>query len=311
MQKDRVMGHLKSFALATAATLAFSGAALAADMLRFPVEDAPEIVSKPVELGSGWYLRGDVSWARDNGPQVSADVAQSGTQHNWVIDLGAGYKFNNWLRADVTAGLNKQRDVSLSGAKVTCPYALNGLTTQGANPVQLGYSWDSVHDTCTPGQNAQINKLDLLFNGYVDLGTWVGATPYLGAGVGTSIMQSSTSLNYYKTSDGIYAADLTPNGTYPHIWVDNVIGLPITPQPTVGFDKQNWSRNVSHTTYNLAWALMGGVAIDVTNHAKLDVSYRYLDSGSYTSLASPVTGAVVRTKMTSQQVRVGFRYMID
>ena len=306
------MGYLRSIALAYAATMAFGGTAIAADMLRFPVESAPDVVNNPVELGSGWYLRGDVSWAHDNGPQVAADIAQSMTQHNWAIDVGAGFKFNNWMRADFTVGLNKQRDVRLAGANVTCPYALNGLTTQGANPVQIGYSWDTVHDTCTPIQNGQLNRLDLLLNGYFDLGTWIGFTPYVGAGVGTSVLQSQASLNYYKTSDGsLYAADLTPSGTWPHIWVDNTTGTPIAPQPTVSFAKQNWSRSASHTTFNLAWALMGGVAIDVNEHAKIDVGYRYLNSGTYTSLPSPVTGAITKTKMSSQQVRLGFRYMID
>ena len=35
-------------------------AALGADYLKFPVEAAPDYISKPVELGSGWYLRGDL-----------------------------------------------------------------------------------------------------------------------------------------------------------------------------------------------------------------------------------------------------------
>ena len=56
---------------------------------------------------------------------------------------------------------------------------------------------------------------------------------------------------------------------------------------------------------------MGGVAIDVNSHTKIDIGYRYQNSGTYTSLASPVTGAVVKSTITSQQVRVGMRYTID
>ena len=305
------MGSLNRLALICAATLAMGESGIAADMLRFPVESAPESISQPVELGSGWYLRGDASWSRDRGPQIAADIPITTPQHNWVVDLGAGYKFNNWFRGDMTVSFNKMRDLNLTGSNVTCPYQLTGLSTQAATPVQLGYLWDTIHDTCSSRQNAQLTKTDLMFNGYVDLGNWFGITPYLGAGAGLSALSSKASLNYYKTSDGsLYAPDLTPTGTFPHIWID-AYGNPISPQPTVGFAKQDWSRKLQHTGYNLAWALMGGVAIDVNSHTKIDIGYRYQNSGTYTSLASPVTGAVVKSTITSQQVRVGMRYTID
>ena len=295
-----------------------AGPARAADF-KFPVESAPEYISKPVELGSGWYLRGEVGFSNNKGPLLtpeSPDVRRG----TWALDLGFGYKFNNWLRSDATIGWNKQRDTVKVGATVTCPYALNGSTNQ-VTQIQSGYLWDTIHDTCNPNTVSQISKVDLMWNAYVDLGTWQGFTPFVGAGAGVSLLRANSTLKFLKTSDGSeYAADLTPIGTFPHIWV-NPYGVPITTwtdgagvvhsgQPPVSFDKQVWTRQASKTTFNLAWALMGGVAYDITPQLKGEFSYRYLNSGSFTSLSSPLVGSV-RSSIDSHQVRLGFRYAMD
>ncbi len=294
--------------------------AMAADYLKFPVEAAPDYIGKPVELGSGWYLRGDMAWSKDKGPQLVAGIADA--KNRWALDIGAGYKFNNWLRTDATISFNKGRDLAAAGNAVTCPYTLKGLTRQGTD-IMLGYFWDSEHETCNPQNKAELRKTDLMLNAYVDLGSWGGLTPFLGVGAGASMLKSSTSLRYTKTSDGgLYAADLTPQTGigYPHIWMDvhgaritswvDAAGVTHAGQPPVSFEKQNWNRQGSKTTFNLAWSLMGGVAYDVTPQLKTELSYRYLNSGSYTTLASPLGGAA-KTTAESHQVRIGLRYMLD
>jgi opacity protein-like surface antigen len=305
------MRSLKTLALTGLLSAAASQGVHAADLFGPFSQPEPEAISAPVEIGSGWYLRGDANWKQEHQAQLSADIAQGLTKKAWSVDLGAGYKFNNWFRADLTVGFNKLQNNHLIGADVTCPYQLTGLTSQGANPVELGYLWDTTHDTCSPQQSVHMRRIDVLLNGYVDLGTYVGVTPYVGAGIGVSSLHTSGGLNYYKTSDGsVYGADLTPTGTYPHIWVD-AFGNPIAPQPTVGFAKQNWAKSLTKSSYNLAWALMFGFAYDLTDHAKIDIGYRYLNAGTYKSAVSPVTGRTVTSTIHSQEVRVGFRYMID
>jgi len=293
--------------------------ALAADYLKFPVEAAPDYISKPVELGSGWYLRGDLGVSNDRGPQLVAEVPDI-RKNRWAIDIGAGYKFNNWLRTDATITFNKGHDLTGRGFTVTCPYKADGVTKK-LDGTLLGYLWDDVHDTCSPLNKSELRKTDMMLNAYVDLGSWKGLSPFVGVGAGVSMLKSSASLNYYKTSDGsIYGADLSPTGSFPHVWV-NGSGNPVTVwtdaaggvqpgNPPVSFAKQVWSRQAAKTNFNLAWSLMGGVAYDVTQQLKTEISYRYLNSGSFTSLSSPLTGSV-RSNIDSHQVRVGFRYMID
>ena len=308
----RAMGVVGSTALGVQS-------AVAADYLKFPVEAAPDYIGRPVELGSGWYLRGDLGWSSDKGPQLSAIVPE-GKKNRWALDVGAGYKFNNWLRTDATISFSKPRDVSQNGSTVTCPYRLFGLTNQSTGFTQ-GYLWDTVHDTCNSQDRADLRKTDLMLNAYVDIGSWGGFTPFVGVGAGVSMLKFSEALNYTKTSDGSpYAADLSAFGDYPNIWVDaygkkitswtDAAGVVHPGEPPVPFAKQTWNRQANKTTFNLAWSLMGGVAYDITQQLKSELSYRYLNSGMHTSLSSPLSGSV-KTTIDSHQVRLGLRYMID
>jgi opacity protein-like surface antigen len=296
--------------------------ALAADYLNFSVESAPEFALRPVELGSGWYLRGGLSASNNKGPQLTPE-ALDGRKIDWAVDVGAGYKLNNWLRTDATLTFNKPRDISKTGFKVICPYQLTRMTDRVTGD-GTGFLWDTEGaETCSPNTTSDLKKVDLMLNAYIDLGSWGGFTPFVGVGGGISMLKSQASLKYYKTSDGaLYAADLTDNfGLYtPQYWVDrrnNIItswvdgaGVTHSGQPPVVREKQVWNRTNSKTSYNLAWSLMGGVAYDITPQLKTEFSYRYLNSGSFTSLSSPLVGTV-KSKIDSHQMQIGFRYMMD
>jgi opacity protein-like surface antigen len=61
----------------------------------------------------------------------------------------------------------------------------------------------------------------------------------------------------------------------------------------------------------MAYDLMAGIGIQITPSATLDIGYRYLNSGAYSYLVNPQTGQTIKEKNTSQQVRVGIRYMLN
>jgi opacity protein-like surface antigen len=128
--------------LAALALTALADRGNAADMPAIPVINAPR--APWLELGSNWYLRGDFSYRMydDVGPGLTLEDAAA-------LGLGIGYKFNNWLRADITADYAFRTEFT-------------GLP------------------------NARFWNATTLVNGYVDLGTWWGVTPYVGAGVGAS-----------------------------------------------------------------------------------------------------------------------------
>ena len=359
------MNRFKTFVQAGLMVLVASVPGGAADLLKYTYKPSDEVADPKVEIGTGWYLRGDAGWSRDRGGQLNPDIATKLIQNAWQLDVGVGYKFNTWFRTDLTFGFHKMQNYNQAGPAVTCPYQLTAIsapttvsttatttatttsssgptttTTTSTNTVQtpVGYLWDSLRQTCSPAQSGTSRQQDAMLNGYLDLGTWGGITPYVGVGVGVANSSTKGSLQYYKTSDNtLYNADLTPGGlniivaggtnvssstspavvsniqnasSAPQVWVDGNGNL-IVPQPTVAFAKQDWTRRITSASYKFAWSLMAGVAIDLTSRAKLDIGYRFANLGKFTSVVSPVTGATVTTNLTSQEVRVGFRYMVD
>lgn len=300
-----------------AATGAAAPVVRAADLAPYP-SPAYETPEPQVEFGTGWYLRGDAGWSDNTQPEIFADIPAAPSSQDFNAGAGFGYRWTPWFRTDLTVNFDGYKKSHGSADATTCPYALHGLTTQGDNPIELGYLWSAQTGTCVPKEHAALSQGDLMASGYVDLGTWSGLTPYLGAGVGLSRIQSSGSLDYYKSSDGkAYAADLTTNGTYPVIWI-NEGGAELKPQPTVpstgkpvSFGPQNWGKSFNRTRYNFAWSLMGGVAYAIDDHLSLDVGYRYVNLGSYMSLAGQSAASGVTKILSSQQVRVGLRYAID
>jgi opacity protein-like surface antigen len=55
--------------------------------------------------------------------------------------------------------------------------------TNVTNPPPQG---NPVPATCIGHSDSEIRRWDLLANGYLDLGTWDGFTPYIGAGAGVT-----------------------------------------------------------------------------------------------------------------------------
>lgn len=286
-----------------------AASAQAADLDGFYQDEAPRAREQMVELGTGWYLRGDISATSEKTPKLDPALTfptLPSSQKGWATTLGFGYKYNDWIRTDLSWEYRNVRKASGDAAAVVCPYTAGILSNSSGTNIGVLYN---VADTCTPRQDASMATNALMLGGYIDLGTFSRITPYVGAGIGVSTILTKGSVNYTKTSDGTpYAADLTPASPTPAIWMD-ASGNPITPQPNISFAPQNWDRSVRSRNYNFAWSLMAGVAIDVSQHAKLDIGYRYLDLGKYSTVS--VTGVAREGSITAHEVRAGIRYMID
>ena len=310
---------------AALASLALAAPAHGADLFgsapgTFPASEAPTAI----EIGSNWYLRGDIGASFDDGPTLSAApisapppgaasiplaawTGSNAERANFDGGLGFGYRFGDYLRIDATwdyrAGAGGNRS-----AIVVCPYALHGETSPTGAP--LGYFYDPA-DTCDGVMSVRRHANTFLTNAYVDLGNWSGFTPYVGGGLGLAVTSMQGSLNHYETANGQpYAADLTPTGAYPLIWLDPY-GTPISPQPMIPFAPQNWSRTINSTTAGFAWALMAGFSYQLTPSVFVDFGYRYLNGGATRTLVNPQNGTTLRQSNVSQQVRVGLRYLIQ
>jgi opacity protein-like surface antigen len=288
--------------------------------LTYPATQGPTAV----EVGSNWYIRGDVGAAFDRSPTVSVAPVSirplsdptvflpgfggSSSTTDFTGGAGFGYRINDYLRLDATWDYHNGPARNRSGS-VICPYGL----TPVFNPTTLlpaGYLYDTTQ-TCSGFLSSKQHDNTFLGNAYVDLGTYSGFTPYVGGGLGLNINSLTQNLNFYETANGLpYTADLTSTGIAPAVWV-NPFGQAIVPQPPIAFALQNWNRSLTATTYQPAWALSAGVGFHLTPSATLDVGYRYPNAGTTSTLLNPQTGLTVHQNNTSQEVRVGIRYMLQ
>ena|SRR5580704_10122825 len=129
--------------------------------------------------------------------------------------------------------------------------------------------------TFSEAYQGSLTSLVFLENAYVDLGTWAYLTPFVGAGVG-----------------GAYNSvfDLTETGSS----IGSINGT--------GPTANKW---------NLAWAAYTGVAYNVTNKFKVELTYRYLSLGSVTDTIDCIGGCNPNSyrwnNLTSQDFMIGFR----
>ena len=90
---------------------------------------------------------------------------------------------------------------------------------------------------------ASVSAFSVLLNGYLDLGTWYGATPYIGAGAGVAQV---------RVSD--YTSLVAP--------------------AVAGGSNSQW---------NFAWAVMAGLGYAISPNMVMDVGYRYISFGDATT----------------------------
>ena len=172
---------MRTIAVLSAACVLVAGAAqslptLAADLaLPFappPVGDLePEA---PFEFGTGWYLRGDASFADAVRPTLNFSASSFSDRKqdwNYVLGGGIGYKFNDFLRGDVTGDWFETTNYT-----PPAPNAPSGLVGR-------------------PFNKARVQKYDGLANLYVDLGSWYGITPYVGGGAGVAVFDPSETIS--------------------------------------------------------------------------------------------------------------------
>ena len=282
------MSFVKS--LTAAGVFALSAVAAQAADLAPP----PPPLPPPVEFG-GWYIRGDVGVASYSTSQWTQPVTglgasdqllfggfiQKSIQEPAFIDAGIGYQFNQWFRVDATA--EYRTSVGLRGV-----FEEKVFTPNCAGP---GLDCAFLGQNIYPGQ---LQSSVFLVNAYADLGTWYNVTPFVGAGLGfVRHSISGVSDSGFAWNGSAFDQNGNPNGAL----------TPVALSPIQ-----------DHTKTNFAWALMAGLAYNVTPNLKLEVGYRYMNLGDVpSSTIHCICGQVFpgfRVKeITSNEFRIGMRWM--
>lgn len=144
-----------SFGMAAVAAF-IATSAVAGDI---EIIDAPEIDVSKSASAQGWYIRGDLGysgWIKGDRPRLTdaggtRDFDTARFSRPLSYGVGIGYQFSDLLRGDVTA------DFSKDGFK--------GSAACAGGPCAF---------------KADYSAAGLMANGYIDLGTLAGFTPYLG-----------------------------------------------------------------------------------------------------------------------------------
>jgi Opacity protein and related surface antigens len=197
--------------------------AFAADAFDPPVvEAAPTPVYETQSFG-GWYLRGDLDyhWMDFRGadyiiygaPGITGTFDDGDLKGAFSLGGGVGYQIDPHFRVDLTGDYWFKSDFEGS----TSGFCADGLP-------------------CTSSDKSSVEVFLLLANAYVDLGTYNGFTPYVGAGIGGA---------YVKWDE---LTNTTRDGSFKH---------------EGGGD------------WRFAYAAMAGVSYCLTENALLDVGYRF------------------------------------
>ncbi|WP_053080558.1 outer membrane protein [Methylobacterium variabile] len=222
-------GAARTLGLFWSSLICMPWASQAADLS--PTAPVPELrrTLAPETEAAGFYLRGDIGFSNQSVERLSNSLDALGTIEKVNLGFagaplagaGVGYRFNPWFRADVTG---EYRSAA----------AFTGLERYRDTSLPLGYGTDEY--------TASKRELAVLLNGYVDLGSWYGLTPFLGAGIGAV----RVTLDDFKDT--------------------NVV-------------TQGLAYAKAGSKTNLAWALHAGVGYEVNPSFTVELAYRYLNLG--------------------------------
>ncbi|MFC5385882.1 outer membrane protein [Aquamicrobium segne] len=251
---------------------------LAADLDIPMVIEEPAIVQPYAEVREfgGWYIRGDVDYHKskirgteyftygaepcpDDCGDPDAWTGVGGTKSfdtaalksSFSLGAGVGYQANRYFRTDLT--LDYWFKSKFRG----------GTSDEG------GYSCGGGDGPCESVDRSKMSALLLLANAYVDLGTWNGITPYVGAGIGGA---------HVKWGDLI-----------------NDIG---------GYEQ----RHKGAKSWRFAYALMAGASYCLTDRTVLDAGYRFSRIEGGRMFEKNGAGPGFDKGFNTHEVRAGLRY---
>jgi opacity protein-like surface antigen len=338
---DEVMIIRRSLAALILAAAGLAGSAAVAADYDPPiyVEETPETPEYvPVEIGSGWYLRGDLAYNIErkfkddyqffdeslfsNNLIGLPKVGEIGVDPNGFTStenpvsgtLGFGYHFTDYLRADVNIGLLASDKYSARGFLNADPsypqdYGCLGTMTvttvtfdQGGAPVgEPSVFQGDARKGCETTSNLDNSAWNGTVNGYVDLGTFSGFTPYVGAGVGMLYTRTKFRMTALCQPDnyvGPISGFQQTTKDFQCREGDAAVSTPVEYVPIDFRDAQ----------YAALYTVNAGVAYKFNENISLDVGYQYMNSPDIETYTITAAGLTKHEGFDGHQVKVGLRY---
>ncbi|MEM9277991.1 MAG: outer membrane beta-barrel protein [Pseudomonadota bacterium] len=273
-----------------AAALLNASTVFATDYNSGVVTKTPSAVQTPVEFGSGWYLRGDISFNLEARQETSSQFinslgATTEAEYEDVIGyrVGFGYILNPSIRLEVAAEQTFDSEfdgsigVNLTGLELQ---TVGGVT--GQVPVNNIFGVEVIE--------ADYDATNIMFNGYYDLPKIGHFTPYVGAGVGLSRIE----FNERRTLTCIPDSTQTcgpPAAGAQGARVDDVVIL-----------------DTEEVTYQFAYQLSVGTAYELSENLDLDVGYSYFSTNDGAEISYSDGTAIETDAFSVHKINVGLRY---
>ncbi|WP_411033389.1 outer membrane protein [Shinella sp. BYT-45] len=209
--------------------------------------NAPEIDVSGSAVAQGWYIRGDLGysgWTKGGKPDYTVSAPGGAVASRESFDsarfsddfsygVGAGYQFNDVFRADLTTDFFSGDLRGDSNIAAPC---------SGAEPAGT---------SCGFNHRADYSAINIMANGYIDIGTFAGFTPYVGLGAGvTRVSWDDLNSQAFCVSGGAACSGTAYGGDVLE-----------------GYD-----------SWRFTYALMAGATVDITERLKLDIGYRFSDT---------------------------------
>lgn len=247
------------------------------------VADGGPVGATPV-AANNYYLRFDMGLPDYGSASFSqADLTDNGgtflsgkVGDRPAFAIGVGRNLSQWLRMDLTGEYRMPANVSARDN-------LSGVLVDTGDILQANTDY-----------RGRLSSVVGLANIYVDLSSWRGITPYVGAGIGLA---------------------------HNELWDVRTSTIGTLTDPVTGPGDPDVSSATSrdHSQWNFAWALMAGFSYDMSALTKLDIGYRYINLGSGTSASSDllecVCGAIGQAlkinDIDAHEFRVGLRFALD
>jgi opacity protein-like surface antigen len=288
-----------------ATLLSLTAPALAADSdLVIAASQQDEYV--PVEIGSGWYIRGDIGvnlGGRHNSDQYDIGAVNYTNSYRDALNVGVGvgYRFNDMFRAD--AGIDHFFDSSFNSTLLVAPIGPCLGTGEYIDiPTGTTYFDDYAISNCLRTDKASYTASTFMANLYADLGTISGFTPFVGAGLGLA------RVSWAQETNSITCVPVDPTIHREGCAADGTIAQP--PLNTVYTDPGVVNNG---TDWRVAYSLTAGVAYQLSKNLLLDTSYRFTSIGGGTGSIpyGPTPGSsIAQDGFGLHQVKMGLRYEI-
>jgi len=280
------------------------------------IEEVPQY--RPVEIGSGWYLRGDVGYnfeRKYRDVELSVGSFDSDTFNSFEVfgadlsqgvmsgSVGFGYHFNDLIRSDLEFGFLSRDTFDMTEIVSGGCSGTRVVSTETENPdgsTTSTRSESAAFSDCSASVSIENQAWNAMVNTYVDLGTVSGFTPYLGAGIGVAYTPHEITASAICSGSETVSDDGTTVTTNTFL----CDGQTAASDPDVDYLGVEYKNR----QFSLAYSLSAGFAYQMGQNTKLDFGYRYFSAPKAQYITTTDTGWAVNEGQDYHQVRLGLRY---